>query len=531
MIRIHRAVRIASLTCVFVLPAVPAVGEIALVPLGGEFYVSPADGDYESHFGLASDRAGGWGAVWNRDDLDFEEDGSRHRRFDRDGEPISGSLRELDIRSADLALDGQGRGAVVGIRARPELSGYEVSARCLEADGSPRGDFVRVDAGDISAATRLPLSPRVAMDTTGSMFVVWEESPRVQGVPPSIFFRRLDANCQPLGNVESFGAVGVVGRREPEVAIRATGGAVIVWIEGEEVANYRVMLQMFEADGSAAAAAIAIDAPDLVPRFPAVAVGVHGEIAVVWHSTDPDLTGGEAAGIAARRIGFDGTPRGAQIGLRNSREAFVSGPSVDSVGGTFVAAWGENGCFFVCGGVYARPFDALGPIGAETFVPVDYADPGDVRIVATGGDELVVAWDDFNESTLPQDVIARRFALFAPGTTCTAGSTTLCLGDGRFRVEVEWRNFIGGRALGYAYPLTPDSGLFWFFDPDNLEMLVKTVDACTFYGHHWLFAAATTNVEYTLTVTDTETGRSRSYFNPLGRSAAAVTDTAAFGCP
>ena len=51
-------------------------------------------------------------------------------------------------------------------------------------------------------------------------------------------------------------------------------------------------------------------------------------------------------------------------------------------------------------------------------------------------------------------------------------------------------------------------------------------------GHFWVFAAATTNVEYTLRVTDTRTGAERRYPNPLGRAAPALTDTSALAtCP
>ncbi len=64
-------------------------------------------------------------------------------------------------------------------------------------------------------------------------------------------------------------------------------------------------------------------------------------------------------------------------------------------------------------------------------------------------------------------------------------------------------------------------------------MLVKMVDACNSpFNSFWVFAAATTNVEYTLRVTDTETGVVKEYFNPLGNAAAALTDTEAFlTCP
>ena len=79
---------------------------------------------------------------------------------------------------------------------------------------------------------------------------------------------------------------------------------------------------------------------------------------------------------------------------------------------------------------------------------------------------------------------------------------------------------------------SPDSGLFWFFSPNNWEMLVKVLDGCRSNGHYWVFAAATTNVEYTLRVTDTDNGVSKQYFNPLGQASPAITDTSAFAtCP
>ena len=46
-------------------------------------------------------------------------------------------------------------------------------------------------------------------------------------------------------------------------------------------------------------------------------------------------------------------------------------------------------------------------------------------------------------------------------------------------------------------------------------------------GKFWLFYGALSDVEYTLTVTDTMTGRVKEYHNPHGRLAS-VADTAAF---
>jgi photosystem II stability/assembly factor-like uncharacterized protein len=110
---------------------------------------------------------------------------------------------------------------------------------------------------------------------------------------------------------------------------------------------------------------------------------------------------------------------------------------------------------------------------------------------------------------------------------CQAGETTLCLQKGRFRAEVAWRDFAGHTGVGHAVPLTPDTGAFWFFGAQNLELMVKVIDGRAVNQHFWVFYGALTNVEYTLTVSDTETGQVKTYFNPANRFAS-VGDTSAF---
>ena len=75
-----------------------------------------------------------------------------------------------------------------------------------------------------------------------------------------------------------------------------------------------------------------------------------------------------------------------------------------------------------------------------------------------------------------------------PGS-CTATSRRLCLADGRFAVEVQWRDPFGSgdSGSGQASALTPDTGTFWFFDPSNIELIVKVLDARPLNGRFWLF--------------------------------------------
>jgi len=137
----------------------------------------------------------------------------------------------------------------------------------------------------------------------------------------------------------------------------------------------------------------------------------------------------------------------------------------------------------------------------------------------------------------PTSPVDRRqgFDPDAVGRPCVPSGEHLCLIGGRFQVEATWTDFEGGvgAAHGVALDATPqdDSGLLWFFRPDNWELLVKVVDGCGYNQRHWVFAAATTNVGYVLKVTDTVTGEVVEYHNALGQSSPTVTDIEALsGC-
>ena len=110
---------------------------------------------------------------------------------------------------------------------------------------------------------------------------------------------------------------------------------------------------------------------------------------------------------------------------------------------------------------------------------------------------------------------------------CTEDLRTLCLNGGRFKVEVSWRDFQGDTGDGQAVPLTSDTGYFWFFDSSNVELVIKVLDGRPVNGRWWVFYGALSNVEYAITVTDTITGVSKTYFNPPGELAS-VGDVGAF---
>jgi len=115
---------------------------------------------------------------------------------------------------------------------------------------------------------------------------------------------------------------------------------------------------------------------------------------------------------------------------------------------------------------------------------------------------------------------------------CTVNATTLCLNKSRFKVQTQWTTSDARAGAGQAVALTGDTGYFWFFSENNVEMVVKVVDGCGFNANYWVFAGGLTDVNVVMTITDTQTGAVRTYTNPQGVAFQPIQDTSAFAsCP
>ena len=165
------------------------------------------------------------------------------------------------------------------------------------------------------------------------------------------------------------------------------------------------------------------------------------------------------------------------------------------------------------------PILPVGPSIVETELEVGPLAPGDY--------EIRVFREEVGGARL-----AKRTVTVYDAELCVPSETVLCLNDDRFRVAVTWRDFAGGTGSGQSVPLRDDTGAFWFFNPANLELTIKVLDGCPVNDRFWVFVASGSTVEYEVEVTDTLTGLSRTYGNPLGEVPLLVPDTAAFAtCP
>lgn len=119
------------------------------------------------------------------------------------------------------------------------------------------------------------------------------------------------------------------------------------------------------------------------------------------------------------------------------------------------------------------------------------------------------------------------------GGPCVPGPEIACLLGSRFKVEVQWTDFSSvTRNAHVASAGTSDTALFYWTNPNNWELLIKGINACTLNNKFWIYFAAATNVGYRVTVTDTQAGGSpKVYTNALGNLAQATNDINAFSCP
>ena len=113
---------------------------------------------------------------------------------------------------------------------------------------------------------------------------------------------------------------------------------------------------------------------------------------------------------------------------------------------------------------------------------------------------------------------------------CLEWRSNACLQDGRFLVAASYRNADGEHVTARIKDaLVGDaSTLFYFFEHDNPELLVKVLDGCDVNGHYWVFGSAATDLDYAVAVTDIATKRRQRYqrnrANPL------IRDVTAFPC-
>jgi len=477
-----------------------------LAPFGPEIQLTD-EADAFVFPSFAADPGGGLQLVWNRNIFVYQSE-AWARRFDRGGHP-SGPAVRLDTPSNQLQIGltavplGPGLSAAVWVNVESQLSiaapgsgktvgaASTASARLLGADGQPLSGETQLDTGD-TAEGSLAVTP-----LSGGGFAASWVNPTQR-----VVLRTFDADAQPLGGEVA------VDLHTYILGGLASGGFLAYWQDSGGGGFAR----RFGRDGQPAGSPFAVDAgphPDVRPD---------GSFLSATAQADPLASG--AWTVTARLWDAAGHRLGADIAVGSGTEPLGVESVAVAPSGDFLVVWKDGLAQNAESHIWARLFDAAGhPTGPA--VRADSQPAGD-RFVAqavTDGHDWVIGW-----TTVPDGAfVARRFS-----SACATPDRTLCLQDSRFHVDATWRDPRSG-ATGTAstVPQTSDTGAFWFFSPDNLELTVKVLDGRPVNGHFWVFYASLSDVEFTITVTDSVTGSKKTYHNPP-YNLASKADTAAF---
>ena len=127
----------------------------------------------------------------------------------------------------------------------------------------------------------------------------------------------------------------------------------------------------------------------------------------------------------------------------------------------------------------------------------------------------------------------------SPGsaTRLAAGATTDCEPSGAaltlrggYSVSMCYETAQGATGDARDWGLdSSQSGLLYFFDRNNAEVLIKVLDGCGVNGHFWVFVAPVTDLAFNLEVSSPG-GEAWTHRNRLGQTADAASDVSAFPC-
>jgi hypothetical protein len=505
-----------------------------LAALGGGGFVATWTGTLENGFGVGG------------------------RLLDAEGTPVGGELvfsdeAQFGVDQARVAPISDGGFAVARMDFEPGTAPgfpneFSILMRAFDADGGPRSPEVLVTA----LTTLQQVGFALATDGHGRPAVAWNDVGTVR-------FRLFDADLTARTGIRtavafdpSPGSGDLVGHAS--IAAGEDGELLVVWEEGPVIIAdplppwtfERVRGRRFDPDGTARGPAFTIDEAIPGSRFtqsPAAAALAGGGWAVAWAWNPPPGSG--PVGVYTRVLDAAGSPLGAAFLTADLALEAAFDPDLAAVpDGGFALAFSGDPLpppiipppFFYGPVVLFQRFDAEGaPLGAEE--PVDVPSDRDQSnpAVAFGGDgRLEVVW----RRAYPSPIIlpppcSEQATIEARGFDlgCIEEGERLCLQGGRIAVEVLVDDpRVGEPRMARAEKLTDDSGTFWLFREENVEMAVKVLDGAGVNGFFWFFSGSLSDLGYEIVVTDTLTGEDRRYENLPGEVASRA-DTRALPSP
>ena len=348
---------------------------------------------YRPSIAVAND--GSYVVVWSSNGQDGDTWGVYAQRFDANGTKIGGEVQvnqtTADSQSwAEVAID-------------PASGEYVVVWRSMGQDsGATQGVYMRrFDANSVAQSAETLVNttvagdqaePDIAMDAAGGFVIVW--SGQGSGDSDGIFMQRYDQLGNPLGGETLVNSFTTGDQLQARIAMDDAGNYVVIWRSaGQDGTTYGVYGQRFNAAGVAQGSEFRVN-PLGEDRGSAAAVAMTatGEFVVSWRDVDTEF-------IRAQRYDAAGVAQGGALTVSQATADSVINTDVAiNTAGDFVVSWDEYELLALdFTGVFAQRFDASGNLvgpqfevntttnGLQNSPSMSLEDNGRLRIVWGGG--------------------------------------------------------------------------------------------------------------------------------------------------
>ncbi len=466
-------------------------------PRGGEFQVNTYTTDWQGSPAVVADGEGDFVVVWTSHGSsgDTSDSSVQARRYAADGTALSGEFQVNTYTpgrkvSPDMALVGGGDFVVTwGIWEHDLEDGNGIFGQLFSADGSRRGAEFQVNSATLESRY---WTSSVASNAAGNFVVAFHGHDADGSFYHDIFARRFAADGIPLEPEFRVNTWTYEGQYFGQVAMDNDGDFVVVWDYDNQ--QYDIRAQLYSSAGlrqgrefrvnSAGGGSLGRESEA------ATAMTGEGEFVAVWNEGGRDGPGGESTwgdgSIVGRRYRSDGTPMEDDFLINSYTTDHQRYPAVAvSADGDFVVVWesyGSNGTDSSSWSIQAQRY-TVSVAASFSWRPARPREDQEIEFfdTSTGREPRTWSWDfgDGSTSTLQaathvydrpgrytvsltvsdgfgrhsQSQAVRIRSLDPPAPP---GPTTLYLGEGRFQVEVDWRDFDGDEGSGHVVPVSSD---------------------------------------------------------------------------
>lgn len=440
-----------------------------------------------------------------------------------------------------------------------------VQGRRFDAAGVAAGPDFQVN----SFTTRRQSKSAVAAASDGAAWAVWQsdESAGNDNRLTSVHAQRYGTTGSAAGSELQVNTSIDGSQDEPAVTIGPGGDILVAWhsVVDPLAGDHQIRARLLTPAGSPSGNDFALNGSGAMLREHVGVAGLPGgDFVAVWSAKGGAL---DKAQIKARLLTGDCTPTPTTLCLGDGRFQVVSRwrtPAGATGDGNGVQLTRDTGYFWFFRDtnveVVTKVLDACGvnnrywvfsagltnvevdltitdlltgevadyhnPIG-QAFPPILDTSALDICSSAISGEEAVLVEEDLASNS------AESWLAGEPEPIASRGDDTfLLLNNNRYRISMVWETRAGATGPGHGIELTQDTGYFWFFNPNNVEVILKVLNACTLNQRYWVFVGGLTNVKVDITILDTLSGTTKVYSNQLGQNFQPIQDTNAFPtCP